>query len=38
MVDEFRAVIGVDVLLGGPAARQRRMRVEEDALDTVREA
>ena len=38
MVDEFRAVIGVDVLSGGPASRQRQMREEEEAFDTAREA
>ena len=38
MVAEFRSVIGVDVLLGGPAARQRQMRAEEDAVGTARGA
>ena len=37
-VNEFRSVIGVDVLSGGPAARQRQMRSNEDALGLIRDS
>ena len=38
VVDEFRSVIGVDVLSGGPAARQRQLRSEQDALGLIHES